>query len=111
MAAVAEGVRSRGGVAVGVWRGSSRDGTSPDLTVTLTTNLGEARNAVLVASADAVIAIGGSWGTLSEVALALRRGAVPVAWLDGWRVTDASGPVPGVTYVDTPAAAVAHALA
>ena len=77
----------------------------------LTTNLGEARNAVLVASADAVIAVGGSWGTLSEVAHAARRGSVPIAWLDGWVVHDAAlGVVPGVTYVETPEAAVAHVL-
>lgn len=111
MAAVAAGVRSRGGIVVGIWRGPSRGGTATDLTVTLTTNLGEARNAVLVASADAVIAVGGSWGTLSEVAHAARRGSVPIAWLDGWVVHDASlGVVPGVTYVETPEAAVAHVL-
>jgi uncharacterized protein (TIGR00725 family) len=110
MAAVAAGVRSAGGVSVGIWRGASREGTAPDLTVTLTTGLGEARNAVLVGSADAVIAIGGSWGTLSEVAHAMRHGA-PVVCLGGWRVTDATGhPVPGPTYVDTADAAVACAL-
>jgi predicted Rossmann-fold nucleotide-binding protein len=75
------------------------------------TNLGEARNAVIVWSADAVIAIGGSWGTLSEVALARRRGGMPVLVLDGWRVVGPDGtPVDGITYVDSPAEAVAGAL-
>jgi uncharacterized protein (TIGR00725 family) len=111
MAAVAAGVRARAGVVVGIWSGDSRAGTAPDLTVTVVTGLGQARNAVLVASADAVIAVGGSWGALSEVALARRRGA-PVVWIDGWRISDGDArPGLGVTYVDTAEAAVAVALA
>lgn len=111
MAAVAEGVRSRNGVAVGVRPDSSRDGASPDLSVTLVTNMGQARNAIIVWSADAVIAIGGSWGTLSEVALAKRRGEVPVIVLGGWRILDNSGEaVPGIQYVDSADSAVRLAL-
>jgi len=111
MAAVAAGARAANGTVVGIRPGDSREGASPDLSVTVVTNLGEARNAVIVWSADAVIVIGGSWGTLSEVALAMRRGGVPVVVLGGWRVVDADGaPVPGPTYVDGPAAAVAEAL-
>src|SRR5207248_801957 len=112
MAAVAAGARSAGGLVIGIRPGSDRDGASPDLSVTIVTNLGEARNAVIVWSADAVIAIGGSWGTLSEVALAQRRGGVPVVVLDGWRVVAADGTlIEGITYVDSPDAAVTHALA
>jgi uncharacterized protein (TIGR00725 family) len=111
MAAVAAGARSRGGVVVGIRPGDSRDGASADLSVTVVTNMGEARNAVVVWSADAVIAIGGSWGTLSEVALAMRRGGVRVVTLGGWKVLGPDGgPVPGVHYVDTPEDAVAQAL-
>jgi predicted Rossmann-fold nucleotide-binding protein len=78
--------------------------------VTIHTGMGQARNAILVASADAVIAIGGSWGTLSEVALACRTG-VPVVSLGGWRVLDVGGAeVPGVRAAADPAAAVAAAL-
>src|SRR5690606_41078295 len=72
MAAAAAGARSAGGIVVGVRPGRDRSGPA-DLSVVLSTNLGEARNAVLVASADAVIVVGGSWGTLSELALAMRR--------------------------------------
>jgi len=58
-----------------------------------------------------VIVIGGSWGTLSEVALAKRRGDVPVISLGGWRILDADGvPVPGIRYVTSPAEAVDAAL-
>ncbi len=111
MAAVAAGVRARNGLVVGIRPGDSRAGASPDLSVTVVTNMGQARNAVIVTSADAVIAIGGSWGTLSEVALAMRRGNVPVISLHGWRIVDADGnPVPGVSAVQTPEDAVRVAL-
>ncbi|HZN71466.1 MAG TPA: TIGR00725 family protein [Micromonosporaceae bacterium] len=110
MAAVATGARAAGGIVVGIRPGPSREDASPDLSVTIVTNLGEARNAVLVWSADAVIVVGGSWGTLSEVALAMRRGGVPVISLGGWRVVAADGsPIPGVVPVDTPDEAVALA--
>lgn len=111
MAAVAAGARSRGGLVVGIWPGDSRDGAVADLSVTIVTNMGEARNAILAWSADAVIVVGGSWGTLSELALAKRRGDVPVVSLGGWRVLDHTGqPVPGVSYVDGPEEAVRLAL-
>lgn len=111
MAAVAAGARSVGGVVVGIRPGPDRSDAYPDLSVTIVTNLGEARNAVIVWSADAVIAIGGSWGTLSEVALAQRRGGVPVLVLDGWRVVGPDGaPVGGITYVDSADEAVELAL-
>ncbi|MBT8226834.1 MAG: TIGR00725 family protein [Dactylosporangium sp.] len=111
MAAAAAGARSRDGLVVGVRPAGNRDGASPDLSVTLVTNMGEARNAIIVWSADAVIVVGGSWGTLSELALARRRGEVPVVCLGGWRVLDQRGdPVPGIDHVDTPDAAVDLAL-
>jgi uncharacterized protein (TIGR00725 family) len=110
MAAVAAGARARDGLVVGV---RPDDGTDPgpvELTAYLVTNMGQARNAILVWSADAVIAIGASWGTLSEVALGLRRGGIPVVVLGGWRIVDAQGaPVPGPIHVDSPEEAVARA--
>ncbi|NUS74481.1 MAG: TIGR00725 family protein [Corynebacteriales bacterium] len=111
MAAVAAGVRSKGGLVIGVRPNDSRDGASPDLSATIITNLGEARNAVIVWSADAVISVGGSWGTLSEIALAKRRGGIPVVSLNGWRLTDAVGrDVQGIEYVDSPEVAVEKAI-
>lgn len=72
--------------------------------------MGQARNAILVTSADAVIAVGGSWGTLSEVALAMRLGRRAVS-LGGWRILGANGdPIPGIHYTTTPEQAVAAAL-
>jgi uncharacterized protein (TIGR00725 family) len=107
MAAVAAGARSRGGVVVGILPGDGREGASPDLSAVVVTNMGQARNAAVVWSADAVIVIGGSWGTLSELALARRRGGVRVVSLGGWRVVDAHGvEIPGVDHVATPEEAV-----
>jgi uncharacterized protein (TIGR00725 family) len=112
MAAVAAGARSRDGLVVGIRPTGTRDDASPDLSVTIVTNMGEARNAIIVWSADAVIVVGGSWGTLSELALAKRRGTVPVIALGGWQVLDRDGlPVPGIEVADSPAAAVELALA
>jgi uncharacterized protein (TIGR00725 family) len=72
MGAAAQGARASGGTVLGLLPGSDRSGASEALTVALPTGLGEARNAVLVTAADAVIACGISPGTLSEIALALR---------------------------------------
>jgi uncharacterized protein (TIGR00725 family) len=112
MAAVAAGARSAGGTVIGIRPGADTEGASPDLSVTIVTNLGEARNAVIVWSADAVIAVGGSWGTLSEIALARRRGGVPVVVLDGWQVVGQDGKAvdEGIAYVDSPEEAVRQAL-
>jgi uncharacterized protein (TIGR00725 family) len=113
MAAVAAGARAGGGLVVGVLPGPGSRGVDPaaDLDVVIATDLGEARNAVIVQSADAVIVVGGSWGTLSEVALAMRRGGVPVVTLGGWQVLDGDGrPVPGPIPARDPDRAVELAL-
>jgi uncharacterized protein (TIGR00725 family) len=83
MAAAARGVRDAGGVTVGLLPSSDRADGDPAHTVLLPTGLGELRNGLVVRAADAVLAIGGSWGTLSEVALAVRAGT-PVVALRGW---------------------------
>ena len=90
MAAAAEGAAGAGGVVVGVLPGVSHSGGSSDLTVALPTGLGQLRNGLLVGSCHAVISVGGSWGTLSEIAIAMRTG-VPVVSIGGWQVSDASG--------------------
>lgn len=109
MGAVTEGARSGGGMVVGVLSGADREGAHPGLTAAVATGMGQARNAVIVNSADAVIVVGGSWGTLSELALAMRRGTVPVVLLGGWEVRDRDGvPPPGLRHAATPEEAVAR---
>ena len=113
MAAVAAGARSLGGLVVAVAPGPE-PGVA-DATVAITTDLGQARNAVLVNSADAVIGVGGSWGTLSEVAMAMRRRQarpeLPVVTLGGWQILDAAGaPVDGPLIANDPEHAVKLAL-
>src|SRR3954454_10802855 len=77
MEAACRGARSRGGLTLGLLPGSDRDAANGWVVVAVPTGLGEARNALVVRTADAVVAIGGGWGTLSEIALALKTG-VPV---------------------------------
>ncbi|MEU6810041.1 TIGR00725 family protein [Streptomyces sp. NPDC046831] len=83
MEACAEGVRAADGTVVGLLPGRDRDAGNRHLSVAVATGLGELRNGVLVNTCDALIAVGGSWGTLSEIALAVRAGK-PVALLGGW---------------------------
>ena len=90
MAAAALGAAAGGGVSVGLLPGDTRDGAAPGLTVALRTGLDEMRNALLVRTADVVVCIGGSWGTLSELALAVRTG-VPVIALRTWVPAPAPG--------------------
>jgi len=112
MAAVAKGVASKGGTVIGIRPNNSQEGSSADLTATVVTNMGEARNAIIVWSADAVISVGGSWGTLSEIALAMRRGEIPVISLNGWTIRDQGGAeVPGIAVASTAEEAVALAVA
>jgi uncharacterized protein (TIGR00725 family) len=97
MAEACRGCHDAAGTAVGVLPGDEPGDGNPYLTLALPTGLGELRNALVVRAAEGVIAVGGSWGTLSELALAMRTGK-PAVSLHGWRITDAAGaPVPVVT--------------
>ena len=106
MDAAARGAGGGGGTVVGILPGDDRLGASEHLTVALPTGMGEARNAIIARAADAVIAVGGEWGTLSEIALARKMGK-PVVVLRSWEL----GPrAQGVTGASTPAEAVAAVL-
>ena len=83
MEAACRGARSRGGLTVGLLPGLDREAANGWVVVAVPTGLGEARNALVVRAADAVVAIGGGWGTLSEIALALKAG-VPVVGIGTW---------------------------
>lgn len=90
MAAASRGAAQAGGVVVGILPGDDRHAANPWVTIAVATGLGELRNGLIVRAADAVVAVGGSWGTLSEVALAVRTG-VPVVSLGGWTPAAAGG--------------------
>ncbi|MFE9172286.1 TIGR00725 family protein [Streptomyces kebangsaanensis] len=112
MEACAAGARSAGGTVLGLLPGRDRASGNPYLSVVVATGLGELRNGVLVNTCDALIAVGGGWGTLSEVALALRAGK-PVALLGSWDLPgapSATGKDHGPVEVATPAAAVEAVL-
>jgi uncharacterized protein (TIGR00725 family) len=103
MEAAARGAAGAGGTVVGLLPGSDRADGNPHLTVAIATGLGEMRNPLVVRAADAVVAVGGAYGTLSEIAFALRTGT-PVVGFGTWDLDD-------VVAVDDPAAAVDLALA
>ena len=104
MRAVARGVAIADGTCVGILPGLSRSEANPYVTLALPTGMGELRNGLVVRAADAVICVGGSWGTLSEIALAVRTGT-PVVMLKGWDLPD------GPEVVATPTEAVSLAVA
>ena len=90
MAAVARGVRAGDGTCVGLLPGNDPDEAGADISVAIPTGLGEMRNALIARCCRAMIAIGGGYGTLSELALALRLGR-PVAALHTWEIVDPGG--------------------
>jgi len=102
MKAVCRGAKEAGGTTVGILAGTDRSEANPYVDVAIATGLGQARNSVIARAGDALVAIGGGYGTLSEIALALRR-EKHVVGLDTWVVE-------GVEAVDTAEAAVEAVL-
>lgn len=112
MERAAAGARSAGGLTVGILPGTgpAESAPNPAIELDLYTGLGQARNLVLVLSAEAVIAIGGGWGTLSEIALALKHRR-PVVRLGSWRLERPDGAAEPLLFeADDPADAVDRAL-
>ena len=109
MEAACRGARSRGGLTLGLLPGRDREAANGWVVVAVPTGLGEARNALVVRSADAVVAIGGGWGTLSEIALALKAG-LPVVGMGTWEPVLYGEVASGVVATDDPRFAVAEAL-
>lgn len=102
MAAACRGARAGGGITVGLLPGIDRADANRWVDVAIPTGLGEARNVLVVRAADAVVAVGGAFGTLSEIALALKTGT-PVVGLRTWGIE-------GVVEVASADAAAARAL-
>jgi uncharacterized protein (TIGR00725 family) len=109
MEAAASGCARAGGRSVGILPGNTREEANPYLTVAVATGMGEARNAIVVRSADAVIAVAGEFGTLSEIALALKMGK-PVVGLGTWELAKGGRPVEAIVRASTPEDAVSTAL-
>jgi uncharacterized protein (TIGR00725 family) len=103
MAAASRGAKAEGGTTIGILPGDDRSAANAWVDVALPTGLGEARNVLLVRAADAVVAVAGEFGTLSEIALALRLGK-PVVGLGTWDID-------AVVRASTPAEAAERAVA
>jgi uncharacterized protein (TIGR00725 family) len=109
MEAVCRGARAAGGTTVGLLPGLDRAEGNPYLTVSIPTGLGQGRNLLLVRSSNALIAVGGGFGTLSEIALALRTGT-PVIGLATWSLHLDGHPVDAFPVADDPDTAAQLAL-
>ena len=102
MAAAAQGCAEAGGTVLGMLPGEDRSDANPWVTIAIPTGLGELRNGLIVRTADAMIAIGGAYGTLSEIALGLQADK-PIFALHSWAID-------GVLEAATPEEAVRRAL-
>jgi len=110
MEAACRGAKAGGGTTVGILPGLDRGAANSWVDVAIPTGLGEARNALVVRAADVVIAIGGEYGTLSEIALALKT-RTPVVGIDTWELSRHGSAAMDIVRVATPAEAVERALA
>ncbi|HEY5973120.1 MAG TPA: TIGR00725 family protein [Geobacteraceae bacterium] len=101
MAAAAEGASMAGGITIGILPQGDRQAADPHIQIPIATGFGEGRNVIICRTADLLIAVGGEYGTLSEIAFALKLGK-PVIGLGSWGI-------PGMIPVADPAAAIAEA--
>lgn len=110
MEKAAEGARSAGGTTVGLLPGTCRTDANPHISIPVVTGMGEARNVLVVRNSDAVVAVGGGYGTLSEIAFCLKLG-VPVVGLDTWTLSRPDAPEPDPIHrAASPEEAVRRAL-
>jgi uncharacterized protein (TIGR00725 family) len=109
MEAACRGATSAGGTAIGILPGTSKSDANPYVSLALPTGLGEARNVLVVRAADAVIAVGGMYGTLSEIALALKLGK-PLVGLRTWELSKGGQRVAAFPTAATAEEAVAQAF-
>jgi uncharacterized protein (TIGR00725 family) len=109
MEAASRGASGAGGTVIGVLPTSSPEDANPYVTHAISTGIGQARNLTVAGSGDAVIAIGGEWGTLSEIAFA-RRLERPVVAIRSWTLSNQAGTDLGIVEASTAEEAVKLAL-
>ncbi|MFA5866791.1 MAG: TIGR00725 family protein [Actinomycetota bacterium] len=109
MDAAAEGAKSAGGMTVGILPDHIRVGASRFLDVSIPSGMGEMRNALVVRAADAIIAVHGEYGTLSEIALAMKTGK-PVIGLNTWEFSRPNSDIESLIRAKTPKEAVDMAI-
>jgi len=109
MEAACKGASAGGGVTVGILPGDNRQTANPYVQIPIVTGLGHARNVIVVKSAQAVIAVGGSYGTLSEISHALQNG-IPVIGLNTWSLSRNGQPDNSIITAQDPAEAVKKAI-
>lgn len=109
MEAVSRGAAGEGGTVVGILPGFDRAEANPHVTIAVPTGMGEMRNALIARTADVMIAVGGEFGTLSEIAFALKIGT-PVIGLLTWDLVRRGEAVAGIEVAESPERAVELAL-
>jgi len=109
MEAACRGASAEGGITIGILPGDSRQAANPYVQIPIVTGIGYARNVVVVKSAQAVIAIGGNYGTLSEISHALESG-IPVIGLNTWSLSRKGQPDNSIIPAQDPTEAVDKAL-
>ena len=109
MEAACRGANSEGGMTIGILPGESRQAANPYVQIPIVTGMGYARNVAVVKSAHAVIAIAGSYGTLTEIGHALQSG-IPVIGLNTWSLSRKGQPDNSIILAQSPAEAVDKAL-
>src|SRR4051795_2519005 len=110
MEAACRGAKAGGGTTIGILPGTSRADANPHVDVAIATGLGELRNGLVVRAADALVAVGGEFGTLAEIALALKA-RKPVVALGGWELAREGEPIDAVVRATDAADAVTKVLA
>ena len=110
MEAACKGARQAGGRTIGILPGNSAADANPYVEIPIVTGMSDARNVIIIKSSQAVIAIDGEFGTLSEIGHALRRG-VPVVGLDTWSLAKEERGNASILVAENGAEAVEKALA
>ncbi len=101
MEAACRGAKSAGGLTVGILPGTDRHAANPWVDIPIVTGLGQARNLLVVLTGQAVVAVHGGYGTLSEIAHALKAG-IPVVGLGTWKLAKAGQPTDVIHRASTP---------